>query len=161
MHRRDPVVAGRRVAQDEHDDVGLEDVRHRADDGGVGGGRFEAGIDTRPERGQPGEQGGAIAQRLAFAGQREGRRDAVADEHERVEVALVEGRVVLAALDVEDTDQRSPPARSGTLTSHLTSGLAARYSGSSRTSVTSSALPVRMTRPTMPIEPSKVSMTSS
>ncbi len=53
------------------------------------------------------------------------------------------------------------PDQSGTLTSLRTSGLAARYSGSTVTSGTNWGLPLRMTRPTTPTVPSNVSITVS
>ena len=67
--------------------------------------------------------------RLALAGEGQLAGDPVGhDQHHRVAVALVERRRVLPALELR-TPITVSPARSGTLTSLRTSGLAARYSG--------------------------------
>ena len=100
----DPVIARRRVAQDQRHDVGLERLGHGTDDRRVRGREVQARRDGIAERGQPREQCRPLAQRLPFACERQCPRNAVPDEDHRVQIALIEGRRILAALDVEDAD---------------------------------------------------------
>ena len=126
----DPVVAGRRVAQDQRRRCrpGARRPRTRRSPRARSRGPGSA-LTAIAERGQPREQRRPLAERLAFARERQCRGDAVADDDHRVEIALIEGRRILAALDVEDADDGVVRPRRGTLTSLRTSGLAAAVLG--------------------------------